>query len=347
MSKLTQIFLLPLSWLYGITVSFRNLCYDVHLFHCERLSVPVISVGNITVGGTGKTPFVEYLLEYILGQSKKVALLSRGYKRSTKGMQVVSDGSKLFADALAIGDEPYQIAKKFPRAVVIVDKKRLHGAKYAIEKFGAEVILLDDGFQHRSLARDLDIVLVDSRQSLNKARLLPAGLKREPMRSLCRANIVAYTHFSNTQLENLDLYTSAEVIKIDFMPVRLSKLDGSNGLELKSFQGKSCAAFCGIAKSEYFYETLKNIGLNILCFHEFGDHYNYSKLDLERIQKDFIKHKANFIISTEKDAVRLLAMNIETSFIDSFYYLEIKTEICEGEKSLLRLIDQTINNNPS
>lgn len=189
--NIVQLMLLPFSWLYGLTMILRNWCFEVGVFHVEQVSVPVISVGNMTAGGTGKTPMVEYLIRFYLKAGNKVAVLSRGYQRDTNGTQIVSDGSNLEMTAEESGDEPYQIARKFPNVMVIVDEKRSRAAQIAINRFQPDVILLDDGFQHRGIERQLDIVMIDGRKALDRISLLPVGLRREPLSGLQRANLMA------------------------------------------------------------------------------------------------------------------------------------------------------------
>ncbi|MFH2004154.1 MAG: tetraacyldisaccharide 4'-kinase, partial [Bacteroidota bacterium] len=190
-----KIFLLPLSFLYSIIIFIRNLFYDIRVFGVNRVNVPVISIGNLTAGGTGKTPVIEYLVNYFKRKNIKVAVISRGYKRNTKGTLVVSDGSSIIAKPEQAGDEPYQIAVRFQEAVVIVDENRFRGAKLAVEKYKPEVILLDDSFQHRRIHRDLDIVLIDVTKPPHKEYMLPAGLRREPLSSLKRTNVLLFTRW--------------------------------------------------------------------------------------------------------------------------------------------------------
>jgi tetraacyldisaccharide 4'-kinase len=339
--KLLQIILVPLSWLYALVLYVRNIGYDLHFFHVERVSVPVISVGNITAGGTGKTPFVEYLLGYLLKKNKKVAVISRGYKRSTSGTVIVSDGGKLYADACTSGDEPYQVARKYPKVVVIVDERRVRAAKLAIQKFGVDVILLDDGFQHRALGRDVDIVLVDVKQSLRGTLMLPAGLRRESLSSMRRADVLAFTHVSDSRMrpEELNQHTSAKTIKVNFIPKLLFQVYGTSHSALNGVNGKSCVAFCGIGQPEYFRTTLSNLGLKVVDFHFFSDHHFYTIFDLKKIQKSFENFKAQIIVTTEKDAVRLLSIELPVLLSNFMYYVEIGAQIIEGENLLHRLID--------
>jgi len=188
--------LLPLSWLYGLVVRLRNRLFDSRVLKSAAADVPVISVGNLTAGGTGKTPLVEYIAGHFLTQGRKVGIVSRGYGRASRGVVVVSDGSSLRADARAGGDEPVQMARKYPAAAVVVGEKRVEAARCAIE-LGAEVLLLDDAFQHRYLRRDVDILVLDSRKDIREEPLLPSGLRREPLSSLRRADLVVMSRIAS------------------------------------------------------------------------------------------------------------------------------------------------------
>ncbi len=183
-------FLLPFSWLYGLAVTVRNLAYDKGWFRQETAGVPVVSVGNITAGGTGKTPLVEYLVRHLVASGKHPAILSRGYRRRSRGVVVVSDGKSMRSDAAMGGDEPVQMARKLATVPVVVAERRIAAARVAVRDFHADVLVLDDGFQHRSLKRDLNILIMDSRRDLVREPLLPVGLRREPLAAVRRANLV-------------------------------------------------------------------------------------------------------------------------------------------------------------
>ncbi|MDT8323182.1 MAG: tetraacyldisaccharide 4'-kinase, partial [Bacteroidota bacterium] len=176
-----------ISSLYAIAMQLRNAAYDRGVLRAQDAGVPVISVGNITAGGTGKTPVVEALLVRLLAAGRRPAMVTRGYRRESRGLLVVSDGAGMLRDVRESGDEPYQVAAKFPRVPVIADEKRIRGCRHAVQRFDAEILLLDDGFQHRAVARDCDIVVVDAQIGLDGLRMLPSGRLREPLRNLARA----------------------------------------------------------------------------------------------------------------------------------------------------------------
>jgi tetraacyldisaccharide 4'-kinase len=302
------ILLLPLAWVYGAAVWLRNWCYDRKLFAVERVPVPVIAVGNLTAGGNGKTPFTEYLVRYFLAKGKKVAVVSRGYRRMTKGCVTVSDGSGVVADVRDAGDEPWQIAKKFSGAVVIVDEEKARGARMAHERYGAGMILLDDGFQHRKLHRDLDIVMVDGGRRLKYERLLPAGRRREQLSSLRRADLVVFTHkwpaegwTGERHRDRIDLPS----IRMQLVPRRLVRLSDRAELPLEVLFRAPCVCFAGIAQPGNFLWTLMARGAEIKKSFVFPDHHWFTDAELDSVAAASAEVSARYIVTTEKDAVRL------------------------------------------
>lgn len=341
-----KIVLLPLSWVYGIGIVLRNLFYDVGIFHIESVSVPVISVGNITVGGTGKTPIVEWIIHYFVSKNIKVAVVSRGYKRTTKGTVVVSDGKSIISTPSESGDEPFQIARKFPAAIVVDDESRDRGAQCAIQQYGAEVIVLDDGFQHRSLHRNLDIVVVDVEQPPQKTWMLPAGARREPLSGLKRAHAVVFSRWSEEKESQVSEYikqvTSAIQVRAVFVPKSLVRLADKASLPLDEVKGKSCLAFCGIARPETFLKMLSERGIEVKESCIFPDHYQYTHKDLHTLAQRFSENNLDIIVTTEKDAVRLLNTTAEQfQQQQPLYYMELETHILENSL-FSELLDKTI-----
>lgn len=333
---------MPFSWLYGAIITGRNLMYDHGVFRAERVGLPIISVGNLTTGGTGKTPMVEYLVNRFLEAKQKPAVLSRGYKRTTTGTVVVSDGVTLMGTAESAGDEPFQIARKFPRAVVIVDEERARGARTAIDKFHPDVIILDDGFQRRSLARDLDIVMIDGTMDLADSSMLPAGVRREPLGGLRRADMLAVSEgdFGRALPVQAD---GKPAIHVKTESVQLRQLFSGVPLPLTSIQDKRAIAFCGIARPSSFRDTLKKIGLHVLDFVSYQDHHRFQPGDVAEIARRAENMSAQLIVTTEKDAVRFLPAAKQEFFQSHMcFYLEVKTVITEGESTFHELIDQTL-----
>ncbi|HLB00116.1 MAG TPA: tetraacyldisaccharide 4'-kinase [Bacteroidota bacterium] len=293
--------LAPLSWIYGAVVSIRNACYDSGIFSVKKINTPVISVGNITTGGTGKTPLVEHLITRLTGRGLRPAVLSRGYGRTTRGTLVVSDGSSVLETAMRGGDEPVQIARKFPRCPVVVDADRVRGARLIESRFAPDVILLDDGFQHRALHRDLDVVVLDDVPDASKMRLLPAGDRREPMGALGRAGLVIV----NRRREGTPTAGAPGRIVMRHRLKRIVDPATGGDVPFDTLRGAACIAFCGIGNPGAFARTLADNGISPAGFLVFPDHHRFGDRDFERIDACSDENAARFIVTTEKDAVRL------------------------------------------
>jgi tetraacyldisaccharide 4'-kinase len=334
--------LVPVSWLFGGMMLVRNWCYDNRLLRAAQCPVPVISVGNMTAGGTGKTPFTELLVRLLLKSGKSVAVISRGYGRSTRGTLVVSDGRTLLADPDASGDEAYQIARKFPAAVVIVDERRPRAAALAVEQYRVQVIVLDDGFQHRALLRNLDIVMLDGRKPLAAIPHLPAGLRREPLSGLRRAGLLVAPASSEDPLgDGARHCTGAPLIRFRKVPVRFVSIFGEGSASPESMRGKECTAVCGIGNPDSFRETLRQLGMHADQFVAFPDHHAFTERDLDELTPLVGRTRTRMLVTTEKDAVRLASLAAAKKFDTAeWYYLEIEAEITGGEQLLRERIDK-------
>lgn len=315
--------------LYAVLMRLRNAAYDRGVLRMRYVSVPVLSVGNITAGGTGKTPVVEYLLAYCLEQGLRPAVVTRGYRRKSRGLVVVSDGrgSRLLAEKS--GDEAAQIARKFPGVVVIADADRVRGARHAVSTYGADVILLDDAFQHRAIARDCDIVVVDAQQDLAAQRMIPAGRLREPLDYLRRADMVLLSRCRSIDacaeaVDSLRRWTDAPVFSSTFHAPSLKRLspahneaeaprlspaiDGTETvpeLSPDTFAGHSVIAFCGIGSPNSFRRLLTDLHMQIDTFHSVGDHHWYSQREMRGLVREALQRTGGILLTTEKDAVRL------------------------------------------
>lgn len=335
-----------LSYIYGAGVALRNRAYDKNIFDVHDVGVPVISVGNITVGGTGKTPAIEMLLGFFLATRLKISVVTRGYRRRTKGLFTVSDGMGHISDADEGGDEPVQIARKFPHTVVIADEKRIRGCRYAIEKFKSDVIILDDGFQHRACKRDFDIVVIDSTQPVSEQRVLPAGKLREPMKNLKRAGVILLTKCepgdgSGYVTHQIRTHATAPIFKTMYVPHVLRSFQTSAAVDPQLMKGKSVFAFCGIGSPASFDRTVAALGATIAGSLAFKDHHPFNASDISDILDLYKKSNADFLLTTEKDTMRL-AKHSAQLFDVPLYYPEMKVVFLDNKKQFFQLIAQCI-----
>jgi tetraacyldisaccharide 4'-kinase len=334
--KPLHIFFYLLSLPYGGAVRARNRLFDLGVLKQEKVGCPVVSVGNLTVGGTGKTPMVILLAGMLRDRGMRPAVLSRGYGgKSTSDVLVVSDGRQVLAGPEEAGDEPVLIARRLKGIPVLAGSKRALTGRYARENFGVDVMVLDDGFQHRWIHRDLDIVLLDSRQPLGNGLLLPRGPLREPPVALVRAGVVAFTRSQDSAWPWMDkeisgILSGRPVLRTRIRPTHLVGADGTE-LPLSFLAGKKVFAFAGIAQPESFRQTLEGLGGIIAGFRAFRDHHRYTPEDWGRIEHDAGLARADIVLATEKDLVKLQAIPQALSRIHS---LAIETEILEGRDRL-------------
>jgi len=350
-------FLLPLSWLFGIGVGLRNKCFDWGIFRSEHFGVPTISVGNVSVGGTGKTPLVASIARYLQQTGKRVAILSRGYKRESTGFALVSDGEKLLVGARLGGDEPQELAQQLHGVVVAVDEKRVRAGKKILERFPIDVFILDDGFQHRAVRRDLDIVTIpmSSDQASPSSRtssglLIPAGRRREPIKSLKRANFLVFTKARDSGAMAADFeaakkqfrrFTAAEVSAVDFTVRALIRLPYMEEADPKGFVGKKAFLFCGIADPESFFRLAGRSGLGVVATKVFSDHYMYRDRDLMSLGNEFSASGCELLLTTMKDAVRLSDSSAGKAFLTQFpvFGLAVEVDFLHGEEEFHRHLD--------
>ncbi len=335
-----RILLLPLyllSLLYGWAVRARALFYSLTLLKTKTLPCPVISVGNITVGGTGKTPLVMTLAKGLLDRGISVAILSRGYKGTTTIEPVVSDGKSIFLSPEASGDEPYLIAQVCKGVPVLIGKDRFATGRVALQRFRTKGLLLDDGYQHLPLHRDLDILLIDSHIGFGDHHLLPRGILREPLSHLRRAHLFLLTKVDDLEtsqpLEKQihDIHPQAQVFHSHYQPVRLAGPQGEEETP-DSLKGKKILALSGIANPNSFSSLLRTCGAEIMGEVIFPDHHLYLPRDLSSIEE---KSKGvDWIVTTEKDMLKLRRLGIDHLPIRS---LQIEMKIWEEEALFQRV----------
>ena len=295
-----------LSLPYRGAVDLRNGLYDRGLFRQARLPCPVISVGNITVGGTGKTPMVILLAKLLREKGRRPAVLSRGYGARTKApVNIVSDGNRILMGWHEAGDEPILIARSVSGVPVLTGPRRLLTGRTAIGHLGADVLILDDAFQHRALYRDLDIVLIDAARPFGNGRLLPGGPLREPAKALGRAHLLIRTGDGREPEPPPPEIPEMPSFRGFHRP--LAVLEGGTGrlLPAASLRGQKVCAFAGIGRPEAFRRSLNELDSEIVSFRPFPDHHPYSPADIDSLRRLAAKTGADRIVTTEKDGVRL------------------------------------------
>jgi tetraacyldisaccharide 4'-kinase len=333
-----SIVLPPLSLLYGAVTRTRLSLYRRGTFVTTKLDRPVISVGNITTGGTGKTPLVEWVAKTLAGQGKKPCILTRGYGRKDPHVQViVSDGYGVLASPMEAGDEPYLLATNLSGlAAVISSADRIAAGQEAINDFGSDRFVLDDGFQHLRLARDLNIVTIDATNPWGGGSLLPYGRLRESREGLSRADCVVITRCD--QVRNVDALRSEIVKFAGNRPIFHSHMRTSRVSSLKNGPGAlsspaRLAAFCAIGNPSAFFEHLRRSGYELVLQKSFPDHHVFSQEEIDSLIDSAKKAGANSLITTAKDAVKLRTM----SFPIPCYVLEIEIAI-ENAGELARML---------
>ena len=331
--------LLPLSWIYGSIVRFRNWLFDIGVKKSKSFALPVISVGNITVGGSGKTPHVEYLVR-LLKDKVKIAVLSRGYKRKSRGYVLAEEDTEM----KEIGDEPFQMHQKFPGIYVAVDAKRVRGIQHLQddeETKDVEVILLDDAFQHRYVKPGINILLVDYHRLIIYDKILPAGRLREPLSGKNRADIVIVTKCPK-DLKPMEFRVLTKAMnlypfqKLYFTCINYDKPIGifnEQQLDLESLKDKNVMLLTGIASPKQMEHDLTPM-VKTLTSVSFGDHHHFKSKDIDRINEIFESMpEPRLIITTEKDAVRLRdSEGLYEIVKDNLYALPIKVSFMQDQE---------------
>jgi tetraacyldisaccharide 4'-kinase len=301
-----------IAWFYDSFVVCRNILFDLGVLKIYKLSCPVISVGNLVLGGTGKTPMVIFLARLLSAEGYRVAIVSRGYGSTrSRGVQIVSDGEKIVADTGRTGDEPQLLARRLPGVPVVCSSKRFLAGKVAIDRFQCNLVILDDGFQHRRLARNLDVVMLDSLNPFGNRHIFPRGMLRERTSALARAEVLVFSRFDNCKeaaknWENLkrqwpDKITATAVHR----PVRIFAAADQKERPLNSVKGAKLAAFAGIAKPDDFFNTIQKLGAKIVYAAALPDHHKITTELLASLVEEASGLQPEFWLTTEKDWVRL------------------------------------------
>ncbi|MEW6008705.1 MAG: tetraacyldisaccharide 4'-kinase [Candidatus Omnitrophota bacterium] len=332
-----------LSFFYCALVRLQDFVYKKKILRPAHLEVKVISVGNITWGGTGKTSLVSILAKFLSGKGKRIAILSRGYKRvqSTEYRE-----QKTREEYQLMGDEACLLKEKFPEIPVLVGRDRVENAIKAVKDFQAEVVLLDDGFQHRRIKRDLDIVSIDCLNPFGNGYCIPRGILREPKSSLERADLVVLTNaeFNKEEAKELefdirDINSKAPIVYASYRALCVRDFPSGQVIIPSHMVGKPVCLFAGIGNFESFRNTfVSSIGGNVKLEFNFPDHYQYQKQDLLEIQDACIKQGVNLIITTEKDLVRLKQF-IDNSLLVKIAVLEVELEILKNKDKFFERVE--------
>ena len=343
--------LFALSHIFHGIVKVRWYLYENRILRNTPLGCLVVVVGNLTVGGTGKTPVVEKFARTLRDRGRKVAILSRGYKSKNEGLprklwrkfthgeetppKIVSDGESVLLDSEVAGDEPYMLARNLPGVVVLCDKNRVKAGSYAIREFGCDTLILDDGFQYLPLKGRLNLLLVDKTNPFGNQHLLPRGILREPIQHLSRASYILLTKSDGVRDENLlelirEHNSKAEIIECAHKPQFLQAFGSDEQLPLEALEGTSIAAFSGIATPESFENMLRKHGAQIQYNKRFLDHHRFSDHEIEAIFREVAELEGvSMIVTTEKDAVRL-AEGVKPPV--PIYYLRLEIDILSGHE---------------
>ncbi len=332
-AKFLRLLLRVVSWLYAAVVAARNALYSRGLFQSTAAGVPVISVGNITTGGTGKTPLVIWLCRFLEQKNIKTAILTRGYK-TEQGM---------------MSDEPALLAKACPTTTVVVDPDRTAGAYKAFALHGARAMVLDDGFQHRRLKRDLNILTLDATCPFGYGKVLPAGLLREPLGGVRRADIIVITRYDQVDpaaMQELEtalakLAPGVPVVKATHKHTH-AVTSGSKTLPLASLRGKKAFVFCGIGNPDAFFGHVRQNEIVIVGTHIFNDHHPFTLDEIKAIMRQAKSCGAEMILCTQKDWVKTALLKPDDIDIP-LAYLAMELEFVEGEDVLKAAVDKTIN----
>ena len=306
----------PFSPIYSLLMTLRQQLYRTHVFTVHRLPVPVISVGNLTMGGTGKTPTVAYIAQYLYSIGHRPAIISRGYGgTATAAVNLVSDGNQVYLNAHQAGDEPYMLACNLKNIPVLTGKIRIRPCRHAIEALGSTVLILDDGFQHISIARDIDLVLFNAATLAGNSRVFPGGELREPVSALNRCSAFLLTGITDSNRIRAERFGELLQKRFPGKPIFSSSVVAvaPEPLQVDTAPGKQLRpayAFCAIAHPDRFFTTLSSLDIPIIGQYTLRDHHRYSQHEIDAICQRARQAGAGSLITTEKDRVKLETLHI-------------------------------------
>ena len=341
-----------LSVVFAGIVGTRYFLYRIGILRRFPLGVQVVSIGNVTAGGTGKTPVTEIFARTLAAEGRKVAILSRGYRRKEAPWWVrmftqvvtpplvVSDGRHVLKDSAEGGDEPYMLASNLPGVAVVVDRDRVKAGRYAVKRLGCDTIILDDGFQYQKLKHAIEVVLVDATNPFGNGNMLPRGILREPARNLKHADIIFLTKCSGDVSAVRDeirrLNGTAEIVECTHAPKMLKDVWSREEFPLSWLQGKTTCTLSGIASPKGFENSLRRLGARVVWCERYADHHRYDSSEILYALNRTADMGADALVTTEKDAVRF--PRLETAPVKCLY-LRIAIEMLSGAESF----DQIIN----
>ncbi|MDR0418104.1 MAG: tetraacyldisaccharide 4'-kinase [Puniceicoccales bacterium] len=357
-AKILGTLLLPLSFVFLLIVKIRVWLYQRRLLYSQSLGCHVIVVGNITMGGTGKTPVAEYLARLLLAMGRRPAIISRGYKSKSepiyekflrwlthspdKPPKVVSDGKNVLLNSELAGDEPYMLAKNLKGVPVIVDKDRVKAGRYAIKRFGSDVLILDDGYQYLRLRSTLRMVLIDKSNPFGNYYLIPRGILREPLGHLNRASCIFLTksngicdHRLEQKIYNVNY--GIQIVECCHQSCHLVSHDGMEIVPLEILQKKNVAIFCAIASPDGFEQFISSLGANIIYKKRYIDHHRFTNAELSSINER--AKNADFLITTEKDSVRIAN---DFRFNVPFFYMRVRIQFLRNEHWIQHLLSEAL-----
>ncbi|NMW21443.1 MAG: tetraacyldisaccharide 4'-kinase [Chlorobiaceae bacterium] len=347
-----SILLRPFALLYLSVVQLRNKLFDRKLSKAWKSPIPVVSIGNLTAGGTGKTPLVDWVVKYYLSIGCKPAIVSRGYLRESKGVQLVSDGQKIMLGSREAGDETAMLAWNNPDAIVVVSEKRKEAVTYITRYFAKRlpgVIILDDAFQHRAIERNLNIAIINTEEPFTKAKMLPEGRLREPLKNLSRADLIILNKITDEERAGIIMRevekTGRPVVKARIKTGELICFSGTfaSSDEAPLPGSLNALAFAGIASPKSFLDILQKEGVTVAAHRFFRDHEAYSEKKIRAICREAEKKELS-LITTEKDYFRMLGRPELIRIISSrpCYYLKIETDIFEGKEIVHSMLKSAI-----
>lgn len=332
-----KFFLAILSNLYFLGYLLKNFIYQAEFVPPQKLAARVVSVGNLTSGGTGKTPCVIFLAKIFLQKNKKVAILSRGYRRKRHKIDIFSDVHQSQTNWEEVGDEPFLMSQKLPSTRFLLGANRIRSGKKAIRHLGAEILILDDGFSYWRLEKDLEVLLLDVNSMVTPGKLLPSGNLREPFSNHKKADLIIFTGdtFSSSYKEKY-WFENKPLLWGEKKVTQIIEIPSEKKVEIKLLKNKKLVSFCGLAQPQSFHKTLEKLELNVIKHFDFTDHFYYTKKELENIIQQARGLEAEGLITTEKDRLkieRFLPLKLLV------FVVQIEFRILKGQEKLTEIIN--------